>query len=331
MATYLVTGATGHQGGAVVDHLLLRAGTKVHAVVRDPTSPKATALQAKGVILFKGTFGSPTPAFALAAAGCTGLFLNLSVFDPTIAQSQAAAILSTCRAGAGETLTTVVLSSTSRTNKLASDPSFAAALTAIDPMLTHYYRAKAGVEAAVRASGLAHHTIIRPGVLHHNYLLPTSASQLPTLPRHGELLTTLDPDATMPHCSPDDVGRLAAAALLEGLNDTHHHHHHRHRFSGHEFDLASENLGARDVAAVLGRVAHVPVTARRRTEDEIRDTDPGLGTPKFEKLCNALPSVVHPGVVEERYGVKLETLEGYMRRHREELVASLPPVVEGRV
>lgn len=67
MPTYLVTGATGEQGSAVVTHLLA-AGANVHAVVRDAQSSEAAALRDKGVVLFQGDHDSPDPVFRAAAA-----------------------------------------------------------------------------------------------------------------------------------------------------------------------------------------------------------------------------------------------------------------------
>jgi uncharacterized protein YbjT (DUF2867 family) len=51
--TILVTGATGHQGGAAAKHLLAD-GWKVRAFVRDPDKPASQALAAAGAELFVG-------------------------------------------------------------------------------------------------------------------------------------------------------------------------------------------------------------------------------------------------------------------------------------
>ena len=53
-----VLGATGQQGGAVVD-ALLAAGRPVRAVVRTPGSPKAAALAARGVEVVAGDERAP--------------------------------------------------------------------------------------------------------------------------------------------------------------------------------------------------------------------------------------------------------------------------------
>jgi len=49
----LVTGATGRQGGAVVRHLFGR-GAEVRALTRDPSTPRARALAARGVSTVQG-------------------------------------------------------------------------------------------------------------------------------------------------------------------------------------------------------------------------------------------------------------------------------------
>src|SRR5687767_8990182 len=80
----VVTGATGHQGGAVARHLL-RAGWRVRALTRDPTSGKARALAALGAEVAKGDMGDPAslrPVFA----GAYGVY---SVQNPMISGLEA--------------------------------------------------------------------------------------------------------------------------------------------------------------------------------------------------------------------------------------------------
>lgn len=277
-------------------------------------------MQEKGVKLFQGTFESPTPAFALAAAGCTGLFLNLYVFDPSIAHDQASAILAACREGAGSTLTTVVLSSTTRADQW-SNPAFREAAEGLDPTLVYYYSAKAGVEAAVREAKFKHHTIIRPGVLHYDYLFPVSAMTVPDLPLKREIWHSLEDGAVMPHTDENDVGKYAAAALLEP-----------ERLSGEEFPLVSENLRAEDVARIVGRVSGLEVKVHKRTKEEMEETmKSGNPTQKFELLQSKLPEVVDTDAAPKKYGIKLGTLEEYLIRNKEALLDSLPPRTEGKV
>jgi uncharacterized protein YbjT (DUF2867 family) len=83
-ATIVVTGATGHQGGAVTRHLL-RDGWRVRALTRDPSSAKARSLAALGAEVVQGDMGtreSLQPVFA----GASGVY---SVQNPMISGLEA--------------------------------------------------------------------------------------------------------------------------------------------------------------------------------------------------------------------------------------------------
>jgi len=72
--TILVTGATGAQGGSVVEYLLSSGKYNVSALTRDPTKEKALALASKGVHVFKGDL-SDKDSLKVAFKGIDGLFL----------------------------------------------------------------------------------------------------------------------------------------------------------------------------------------------------------------------------------------------------------------
>jgi len=72
--TILVIGATGQQGGSVIDYLLKGHHYQVAALTRDPTKDKAKALEAQGVKLFKGDLSQPE-TLKEAFKGIHGLFL----------------------------------------------------------------------------------------------------------------------------------------------------------------------------------------------------------------------------------------------------------------
>jgi uncharacterized protein YbjT (DUF2867 family) len=75
-----VIGATGQQGGAVVDELL-RRGAAVRAIVRDPGSEKSRALAARGVILVLGDQDAPE-GMTDALAEVRSLFF-MTTYDPS--------------------------------------------------------------------------------------------------------------------------------------------------------------------------------------------------------------------------------------------------------
>lgn len=68
----LVTGATGKQGGAVVEHLL-RENWKVRALCRDPGKEEARILEHQGVEIIRGNLDEPQ-TLRHACADCHGVF-----------------------------------------------------------------------------------------------------------------------------------------------------------------------------------------------------------------------------------------------------------------
>ena len=76
---FAVIGATGQQGGAVVDALLDR-GAAVRAIVRDPSSAPSVALAARGVELSVADQDDPS-TMQEPLRGVAGLFL-MTTYDP---------------------------------------------------------------------------------------------------------------------------------------------------------------------------------------------------------------------------------------------------------
>ena len=76
-----VIGATGKQGGSVVD-ALLGQGLVVRALVRDPDAPAAQALRDRGVDLVRGDLADPTSLESLLS-GVDGVFAMSTPVDGT--------------------------------------------------------------------------------------------------------------------------------------------------------------------------------------------------------------------------------------------------------
>src|SRR5688500_2446206 len=69
----LVTGATGHQGGAVVDALLRTGAWTVRALTRDPAGRAAQALAERGVLIAAGDMNDAN-SLKKALSGAYGMF-----------------------------------------------------------------------------------------------------------------------------------------------------------------------------------------------------------------------------------------------------------------
>ena len=74
-STFLVTGATGHQGGAAARGLL-NSGAKVQCLVRNASAPASKELQILGAVLFEGDFAN-VEAIKKATEGVKGIFVSL--------------------------------------------------------------------------------------------------------------------------------------------------------------------------------------------------------------------------------------------------------------
>jgi|SRR5271155_3823839 len=153
--TFLITGATGQQGGHTT-RLLLAAGHKVHALARNPSSEAAIELKSLGASIFPGGF-SDSEAIFTAAQGCTGIFINVSpVFsDPEGEQKHAWNIIAACRKAS---VKKIVQSSVCPVGKDVP-------LTDLDPKswMGMYFASKQACEDAVTtAEGFDSWTILRP-------------------------------------------------------------------------------------------------------------------------------------------------------------------------
>ncbi|KAJ6612679.1 NAD dependent epimerase/dehydratase [Mycena sp. CBHHK59/15] len=295
MSTFLITCATGRQGASTA-RLLLAQGAKVHALVRDPSSAAALALQSLGATLFKGDFND-VPAFTAAMQGVTGVFLNTfpDFTDPLGETRYAETFVAAARATG--TVTTFVASTVFKANQYDDWTTIASEF----PFLSQYYSSKAGVEKVIRASGFKY-TILRPGWLMHNYIAPGPMYHFPEYMDKRVLTVSYSPDFQMEHFDADDVGKFAAAALLEP-----------EKFNGKEIDLVYERLTFGEIAQQLSEAAGVEVAVKYRTKEETETQRKTL--PTIERQVWATGLTDSPGTLD-KYGIKLTTFKEFLEREK---------------
>jgi uncharacterized protein YbjT (DUF2867 family) len=144
-STIFVIGATGTQGGAVA-RALLSNKYAVHALVRNPNSAASQTLKSQGASLFEGDWDN-IPALDAAAAGCTGLFLNVYPrFDDLGAELRHARNILAASKSAG--IKQVVCASAIGVDRYES-------LYDLDPesFLGNYFRSKRTIEEEVQNGG----------------------------------------------------------------------------------------------------------------------------------------------------------------------------------
>lgn len=134
---------------------------------------------------------------------------------------------------------------------------------------------KATVEELVRAGGFPAYTIVRPAVLHHDLFLPGLLQNFPRLSTLGELDDLLVGGARVPHTDTDDVGKYAAAALLDSAE-----------FGGEESNLGHELLTMEEIRDILVKISSRRVSVTKWTPQEVEERGIAVFGQKFQLLSN---------------------------------------------
>ncbi|WP_077034377.1 NmrA family NAD(P)-binding protein [Pelomonas sp. KK5] len=195
---FAITGITGQVGGAVA-RALLAQGQQVRAVVRD--TARGAAWQARGCELALADVGD-AQALAEALRGCEGVFLLLPpCFDPSPDFAESARLIAAMRAAL-----------------LAARPARVVALSTIGARAGHRnLLSQLGMlEAALQDLPLPV-TLLRPGWFIENLAWDVAGAR-----ERGEIESLLQPlDRAVPMVATEDVGRTAAALLLEDASTGH--------------------------------------------------------------------------------------------------------------
>ncbi|MFD7653852.1 NmrA/HSCARG family protein [Actinosynnema sp. NPDC059797] len=252
-APVLVTGATGRQGGATA-RALLAAGVPVRALVRDPSTDRARAVEALGARLVVGDLDD-RDSVVRAAEGARAVFsvqlpaLTETGFDFEREVAQGVNLVEGARAAG---VPQFVHTSVCGAGRHTEAPGWAEGRWAY---MAATLGAKSAVQDRVRAAGFRHWTILKPGFFMENFLPDTAF----LFPRgvEGGLVSVLRPDTRLALVAVDDIGRAAAAAVAEP-----------ERFHGVELELASDRRSMAEVAEVLSRALGTPLPAPDMTEEE---------------------------------------------------------------
>lgn len=299
-----VAGATGHQGGATARELL-KSGVKVHALVRDPSSKSAIDLQRLGVHLFPGDFDNLSSLKA-ALGGATAVFLNvLPIVSDTEREVVHAKNIIDAAIASG-TVTTIVYSSVAMTGRHEEFPNWGPGY----PM-AWYWENKAQIESMVRGSGVEYWTILRPAFLMLNYLQPKASYMFPDLVQRRVFLTAYKPSTAMTILDGDDVGKFAAAAIVEPS-----------AFNMHEIDLGVESLTPAEIVRELSRVSGKDISLQFYDEEEVEELALKDLMVQTHVWTNEVGYQVNFKDLE-KYPIRLTRFAEYLEKHREEVLQML--------
>lgn len=232
----LVTGATGHQGGAVARHLL-KDGWKVRVLTRHPQSADSLALKEAGMEIFEGNF-EDFASLDRALKDVYGVF--------SIQQPLEYGIESEVNQGKA------VVDAALRANiKHFIYSSYAGAE---DQPGIPFIDSKWEIEQYIRKSGL-NWTIFRPVFFMEYFLMPEIQQQI----QNGYLRLALDSEMSIQLISVEDVGALVAVAF-----------NNPDLYVGKALEIAGDEITGNQIADIFSKAIGKKVSFEQMDIDEVR-------------------------------------------------------------
>lgn len=245
----LVTGATGKQGGAVVQ-ALLKQGNIIRALVRDPQSKAATTLEELGVQLVRGDMRDKASLLE-ALVGVRSVFSvqspDMNDMGSDTEQVQGRNLVEAAKAANVRQFVHSSVSGAGDYHRNA--PGWEAGRWDV-----HYWESKAYTEGLVRHAGFPFWTIIKPAFFMENFIRP---SFLFANWVEDRLLTILQPDTAISLVAVRDIGTAAVAAI----NDP-------EPFNKVELEFAGDRLTMTQIAQVLADAWSIPLEAPAYSPEE---------------------------------------------------------------
>ncbi|KAG4271009.1 hypothetical protein FPRO04_02990 [Fusarium proliferatum] len=293
-----VSGATGCQGGSVARYLRSK-DIAVHALVRDPNSDKAKALETLGVQLIPGDYDNKA-ALGEAMKGCTGLFLVLmpDFTDLTAERRWATNVLNS---GKEAGVKHVIFSS----GFSAGNPD---QLTAMEPgsFTDIIMRNKHAIENQTRDAGFEHWTILRPGAFMANYVEPF-VRMYPDLVDKGVFATAMTPNTVLPLTDTVTIGKFGGEAFL-----------HPAKFHGKEITYADEWIEVEAILQKLSKAVGRDLKGEYLSDEEIMDqkaTNPFIAG---QLVMRDMAKLATKEEVEV-WGIPLSTFDEFLERETQAL------------
>ncbi len=240
----LVSGATGHQGGATA-RKLLEQRCRVRILTRDPDKPAAREFIGMGATAVKGSFDEPE-SLREALKGCYGAFsvqdFYTAGFEGEIRQGTDFA-----DAAAEAGVEHFIYSSVGSADKRTSIP---------------HFETKWQIEEHVRSLDM-NWTILRPVFFMDNFSAPNFRAGI----MRGVLSNPMRPDKPLQMIAVDDIGAIAALAFAKG-----------EECYGRAFDIAGDELTMEQAAQQFSEVLGQTVRFQQAPLDELKKSMPGVAT-----------------------------------------------------
>jgi uncharacterized protein YbjT (DUF2867 family) len=215
--TILVTGATGHQGGASLRHLR-DGGFAVRALIRNPDQPQARTLAGPGVEVVRGDMDD-RDSLLRALEGCYGVH--------SVQTSWQAGIDGEIRQG-------INVADAAKTSGIAHFV-YSSVASADQHTGIPHFDSKFRIEEHIRCTGMRF-TIVRPVFFMENWLAMRETIE------NGALKLPLDAATRLQMIAVDDIGGMVAEAFS-----------HPGKWQNRTFELAGDELSMSELAQVFTR------------------------------------------------------------------------------
>ena len=218
--TVLVSGATGNQGGAVVQALLV-SGHKVRALTRNPDSPRARQLAEQGVELIRGNFDD-AESLGRALQGIDSFYLMGSPQEVGVE---------------GETKQGIELANAAKTANVGHLVYGSVANADLNTGIPHF-ESKFRVERHITSLGIPF-SISAPVYFMDNVLAPWSIEGLKT----GKIAQAMPADRMLQQVSVRNIGEFVVSLINK-----------RESVFGERIDFAGDELSGEESAEILTRI-----------------------------------------------------------------------------
>ncbi len=243
----LITGATGHQGGATLRHLARQKdrGFKLRALTRKPDSDAAKAVAAQGAEVFAGDLDDAA-SVDRALEGAWGVYAVQNTWEAGVEKEEEQGKRLAKRARE-KGVQRFVYASVGSADKNTGIP---------------HFDNKFRVEETVKALGFPSYAIIRPVFFMENLLSPWSLNG-------DKLMMGLAPDVKLQMIAVDDIGKFGAKAFTDA-----------DRLRNVAFDIAGDSVTMPEAAAAVGPLVgktlsyeQVPMAAVRQQSEDVGEDD----------------------------------------------------------
>ena len=276
--TILVTGATGKQGGALINQLTGK-GFNLRAMTRHPDGDAATALRGRGVEIVQGNLDDEA-SLRSALQGAWGVFAVQNTWEAGVEgeETQGKRLAQVAKQAGVQHYVYASVGSADRNTGI--------------PHFDNKWR----IEETVRSLKFPSHVIYRPVFFMEN--LP-SAWFL-----HGDkLVTALKPETKLQMVAVDDIGKFSAKAFTDA-----------DKFKGAEIDYAGDAVTMSEAAAAVSELTGKTVTFQRIPIEAVRANSEDFA--KMLEWFDAGGYTADIPSLELQWGIRPLTLEQWVRARK---------------